>query len=131
MLHYTTQSQHDTLQTPSQHNKTKQNKKRNKTTHNRLHPPKTQDTAIHNSHGSHHNAPRLPPQLLPIFVAALKDLVELQHGSIMVPCPLGFYRRACGQVRAGWEAGRVLGSAASWVQMRHWGWRGHGPAARY
>ncbi|KAG1660536.1 hypothetical protein FOA52_003887 [Chlamydomonas sp. UWO 241] len=39
-------------------------------------------------------------ELLPLFVRTLKDLVELQHGAFSVPCPMGFYRKACGQVPA-------------------------------
>lgn len=51
--------------------------------------------------------PSIPTQLLPIFIDTLRDLVELQHGCVTVPCPMGFYRRACGQVEHWSTLGRT------------------------
>lgn len=39
-------------------------------------------------------------QLLPAFIKTIRELVALQHGSVSVPCPLAFYKKASGQVRA-------------------------------
>lgn len=37
-------------------------------------------------------------QMLPLLTRTLKELVELQHGALSVPCALAFYRKATGQL---------------------------------